>query len=831
MSNDKKIEELSAIAKKNGGTCLSKKYLGYTTKLKWKCSEGHVWSSAPRNIKAGSWCPKCFRLRSRLKLEDLKKIANEKGGEVLSELYNPNIKIKIQCKAGHLFKIRGPELKSGVWCKECANESMRMDIEVIREKAKSLGGKCLSKTYKNNLQKLKWECVKGHRWEATYGSISAGRWCPECGNLKKGISRRKYGIKDAQRVAKKNQGKCLSGKLSITSDSLLWECKNGHRWNAKFDHVLRGSWCPECSLIESGLKRRKYTLKDIKVLVAKKGGKLLSSEVGTVKEKVHVLCGCGFEFFPNSSSLEKGSWCPRCAGNKVDKESVLKEVCKNRSLKCLSKNYINNQSKYEWQCLDCNNRWLATYANIRRGKNCPVCARQKADLNRRKYCIEDVRKIVEKLGGDLLEDKYKSFNSKYKVKCLTCEHEWSASFSNLLKGHWCASCSGHLPPKRVDLESIAKERGGNLISKRVGKSDEKLKWTCKLKHIFYMQPNYVVGGNWCPECSRGRGERICRIIFESLTKRKFPTKKPKWLINAEGNRLELDGFNENLGVAFEHQGEQHYKEIAFFHGSKKKFEKLVRDDKRKRYLCKKNDVILIEVPSITIKITIEDAIDFIRNELLKNNIEVKYKSNKINLSGVWSPDKFGELENIAKEMGGEVKSMQYKGPNGALTFVCKEGHEWKTKPINITQGRWCPECGILKRASSRKKYDSDSVLELVKKQNGKWVSGDFKNIKSRLTFECENKHRWTTPVENVIYGSWCKVCKQEENAKKLITPTNTIISFCKKHSLTLSEEFKGSRVKHLWVCKKGHKLESTYDNLRKRVKDKKNICKYCGKLK
>ena len=44
---------------------------------------------------------------------------------------------------------------------------------------------------------------------------------------------------------------------------------------------------------------------------------------------------------------------------------------------------------------------------------------------------------------------------------------------------------------------------------------------------------------------------------------KFPKLRPDWLVGPNGKRLELDGYCKEFCLAFEHHGEQHYKELKF----------------------------------------------------------------------------------------------------------------------------------------------------------------------------------------------------------------------------------------------------------------------------
>jgi thiol-disulfide isomerase/thioredoxin len=135
-SHKTKIEELDNIARKKGGECLSKKYFGALKKIKWKCSNGHIWSTTPDKIRRGRWCPRCSRT-APLTLEDMQKIANERNGKCLSKKYMGNRTPLIwQCAKGHIWRARPYSVKSnGSWCRKCYNQNYKRRATTVRSEA------------------------------------------------------------------------------------------------------------------------------------------------------------------------------------------------------------------------------------------------------------------------------------------------------------------------------------------------------------------------------------------------------------------------------------------------------------------------------------------------------------------------------------------------------------------------------------------------------------------------------------------------------------------------------------------------------------------------
>ena len=84
-------------------------------------------------------------------------------------------------------------------------------------------------------------------------------------------------------------------------------------------------------------------------------------------------------------------------------------------------------------------------------------------------------------------------------------------------------------------------------------------------------------------------------------------------------KLELDGYDENLGIAVEVQSPDHYKFIKFFHKDEDGFKLQQERDQAKVEACKKQKVHLILVP-YTQCVTKEQLVSFLTGELKKTDL-------------------------------------------------------------------------------------------------------------------------------------------------------------------------------------------------------------------
>jgi hypothetical protein len=114
------IEVMRQIAEERGGRCLSTTYINSKTKLLWECDEGHRWKATPGSVRSGKWCPYCGGT-AKLTIEEMRQIAKEHRGKCLSNVYvNDRTKLLWQCEKGHQWEARPHDVKRGSWCPTCA---------------------------------------------------------------------------------------------------------------------------------------------------------------------------------------------------------------------------------------------------------------------------------------------------------------------------------------------------------------------------------------------------------------------------------------------------------------------------------------------------------------------------------------------------------------------------------------------------------------------------------------------------------------------------------------------------------------------------------------
>ena len=386
---------------------------------------------------------------------------------------------------------------------------------------------------------------------------------------------------------------------------------------------------------------------------------------------------------------------------------------------------------------------------IKKGVWCPFC------VGRHKTIV-DMQNLAKKRGGRCLSRSYSGKEKKLLWEC-SLGHRWKAVPGSIIMGTWCPACGGTQKRTIEEMKQMALKRGGKCLSNEYANIETKLLWECAEGHRWEAQPNGIRSGSWCPQCSSALAERICREYFEQLFGKRFPKVKPSWLRLANKSRLELDGYCEKLGLAFEHQGPHHYGLDIYSPITNERAIRQKERDRLKRLLCRKNGVILISVPEIPTRLPQNEIKDFIRSECEKRKIKLPkdFDSKKVNLRDAYAvPETKRQLDRltaIAKERGGRCLSRAYKGHYVKLLWQCRHLHRWKAQPADIKGGQWCPYCSFQRLTI----HDMRATAE---KKGGKCLSGKYSGGKVKLIWECAKGHRWKAVPSSVRAGTWCPVC-------------------------------------------------------------------------
>lgn len=251
---------------------------------------------------------------------------------------------------------------------------------------------------------------------------------------------------------------------------------------------------------------------------------------------------------------------------------------------------------------------------------------------------------------------------------------------------------------RVDPDRCIK-KFKDLVSKKGGESlfeDEnyknahtKLKVKCKDNHEFTITLSNLNLGRWCPECSAHTSELLAIKLIEHMFKKSFNKIRPDWLKNAEGNNIELDGYNEELKLAIEYNGIQHYIYSKHFHRTEQALEKQQNHDAIKKQLCKENNVNLLVIPY-----TIDN--DDMGRYIYDQTTKLGYKPGS---HDDFDPETINALAGKHEKILDIIKSKQgvllkglYTDAMSEFLIRCENNHEFTTKSKYLTIGTWCDDC-------------------------------------------------------------------------------------------------------------------------------------------
>ncbi len=599
-------------------------------------------------------------------------------------------------------------------------------------------------------------------------------------------------LKKIQAHAKESGGQLLfMGARSKCGQKVYLTCKRGHVWAAAMSNLTRKekpTWCNQAGCFAEALSvsrdsnQRESRIDEIKRICELRNWSWESGEYLSLRDKnLKITCACPKEELRSLESLRAEKACIECY-RRTKKEDLQKSL-RPKEIFVLS-NYIDEKTSLHLRCEICAHTWETTPYSVRGtpsnpdGTGCPKC----------NGGIE--------IPDDVIIERARLFVERYHGKIINAERRFSSG------------------KKRYQLKVQCKENNHDS---------------------FWTDIQRLENGNWCIQCrTPGIFENAVRLLLEHLIGEPLTKARPSWLVNSDGNQMELDGYNQELGLAFEYQGEQHFYFVPFFHGSKTAFHKRLEDDKLKKELCKARGIALI-CPDYLLD---PDGLEsFLRCELRKAKPHIKLNSDSLH----WREMNIGneeirrnylrELIDIAEAKGGKCLSNVYINNHTKLRFTCanKNHDEWTAVPSSIKNGTWCNKCGN-ESVGEKNKTPLQKIRELCEKKDLIFLDtsrNKHDQIAYKVAYKCG--HEFNLTKLQIERDTACQNCFQPRRGEK----QRSTIEDARKPAVTqngklLSKYYLNTGTKLLWQCAQGHVWTASLNSVKGSKNKKGSWCPECA---
>lgn len=191
---------------------------------------------------------------------------------------------------------------------------------------------------------------------------------------------------------------------------------------------------------------------------------------------------------------------------------------------------------------------------------------------------------------------------------------------------------------------------------------------------------------------------------------------------------------------------------------------------------------------------------------------------------------YDDIVSVAKGHGGKCLSSGALVSRSIANWECKNGHRWSARVNDVRQGTWCKVC-----STESSKIGIKKLQKIARVRGGRCISKDYIKNSSKVSWECEFKHKWAASPSSVINNTWCPYCARyfsHDEVLKYINNVggtlaeipdgyisrNTIISYTCNCGCKISKKFRS--IKEGYDCR-----ECAYDKQRLTIDDMQVIAK------
>lgn len=502
----------------------------------------------------------------------------------------------------------------------------------------------------------------------------------------------------------------------------------------------------------------------------------------------------------------------------------ISQLAKHKGWEFLSSKYTVGGLKYKFIC-NKGHKIKKTGENFLRGAKCKECS------DKPTITIDVLRMECKNNEWELRTKSYSGKAQMLKIMCQECKTEFPLN-SKYLRGKkrrkHCPNCDPTREKNIEEIKNMSKQIGIKCNSEKYTGMMGKHEFECPDNHIWFARPNDIFNKqSRCPECRLYRNEEKIKFIFENYFKQSF-LKKSK-IKTGSGQRIELDGVNNDLDLAFEYNGIQHYEYTPHYHrkGEKDLIAQQERDTLTIKY-CNDHKIDLIVIPY-----TLDNNDNDLANFILKN-IPNRFENDHprilkiIKSFGIHSA-MLDPIRIKLKSLGLEILSNVYTTANARNIYVkCQKcQHEYDTSKNKIDRGDRCPNC------RPNKTFTYEDILK-IGNHNDLIVISTIYTPGNPICWKCKKcNHNWEARP-TTIKGT---KNKKGTNCPKCFGKTTTTLEKVKELAKLRGHECLSERIKNResilkFRCskKKGeiHEWETTYISYQR----SKNGCRICtGKQK
>lgn len=297
---------------------------------------------------------------------------------------------------------------------------------------------------------------------------------------------------DYIKLAESRRFKWLGPEVKNTKTKTGWECRQGHRFESRYNNVLQGQGCPHCA------GNTPKTAKDYSDLANSKNLQWWGPQVKNIK--VHTLWSCKFDHFwwGSFNGIQQGHGCPICgrlkqANSKRKKPKDYHILATRRGFKWLGPEALYTNSKTWWECSK-GHKWEGRFNSIQHGIGCPFCAGLAPKIP------EDYHALAKAHGFKWIGPEVPNIMTKTGWECSE-SHRWKKEYNSIRNGSGCPYCAGLIPKTVNDYNQLATEHGYRWLGPRVTNTHIKTLWECELRHRWWARYNDIQQNRGCPHCA------------------------------------------------------------------------------------------------------------------------------------------------------------------------------------------------------------------------------------------------------------------------------------------------------------------------------------------